>query len=366
MRSISLSIKARIILAVVFFTALILMARSFYGSDSSQADLAKKPFQLDELQAKDDLAVFTKFPHPFGSEYQKTVAQYFLQRMRAIGFEVALQSFEADVPVPQEHSMSPLTKSLKGENVLAYDTSILQKPCVVLVGSHYDTKIVPGMSYVGANDGGSSSVLLMQLLPYLNKMTASLPVSQQSEACGIVSVWFDGEESQLEGWMDGELSHPARIKDNTYGSRHFVSELSACSWHQTPMKCLALGDKKIPVVGLVLFDLVGSRDIVFSLDLESTSALSKELGDAAKTLGLDDRLTPHWTNIEDDHIPFVKAGIPALNIIDFTHLDTWHRDGDTVQNISLESIETAGILGSYVISRLLLAPQDFLKSAENL
>ena len=152
----------------------------------------------------------------------------------------------------------------------------------------------------------------------------------------------------MDSWNRAERA-PYGQQDNTYGSRYFVSELRVCgeqgksqrSAKQRVALCMQSKMQK-PVKELLLLDMLGSPDLKISLDRLSSDSLIKRLQKVAADLGYKRYLDDSYTFVEDDHIPFRKAGIDAIDIIDFNNLDYWHKPGDEVANLSLDSMEIAG------------------------
>jgi glutaminyl-peptide cyclotransferase len=218
----------------------------------------------------------------------------------------------------------------EGRNVYAGLELGGSKSCVILFGSHYDTKPMPERQ-LGANDSGSSSVALLQIAAYFLQQKTVLPSS-----CDLGFVWFDGEEAQLPGWDDG-LRHPSRLQDNTYGSRNFVANLTSCG----PNHCLpaTLDERKRAVRALVLLDMIGAEPMILSQDTHTSAEWKQLLGPVLQSLGMTERLSPVPRPISDDHLPFLQKGIPAINLINFEVTTHWHRSSDTVDQIHMPSIE---------------------------
>jgi glutaminyl-peptide cyclotransferase len=274
-----------------------------------------------------DLREISRAAHPLGSDRQKEVADFIADRARQIIGRVEFQEFDATVPRPRPLPMSR-TETRKGRNIIALPPAP-KSSCVVLWASHYDTKHIDGFDYLGANDSASSSAALLALLSALNT-----PLTRNAESCDLGVVWFDGEESVLPNWFDGERAHPAMITDHTYGSRFFVSRLTPCS----SSRCLpaSFGGQRLHAV--ILLDMIGSPDLRLTRESRSHPELLRLALEASRDLGSSNLFSDDVQPIEDDHIPFVEAGIPSINLIDFQHLDHWHRPTDTPENISVESL----------------------------
>jgi glutaminyl-peptide cyclotransferase len=197
---------------------------------------------------------------------------------------------------------------------------------VIVLASHYDTLLMPNALFVGANDGGSSTGLLMELARI---------VSQQKRASAIWFVFFDGEEAQ-KTWTE---------TDSLYGSRHFVEKLEV------------EGEAK-KIRAMILLDMIGDKDLVLERDLSSTPWLLDVAFKSAQELGYAKHLATSPKAMMDDHTPFVRAGIPAVDLIDysfgFANLH-WHSPNDTLDKISPESLK---IVGEIVLKTLdKLAPK---------
>lgn len=299
-------------------------------------------FSVDAPEFMADLNYIASSPHPMGSTRQSEVATYLRRRIEESGARAEMQEFQAEVPNPAALSgPAPLTRVVTGRNVYAWPGRFeggadAGKKCLVLIASHYDTKNIAGVAYNGANDSGSSSVALLQMLRKVQ--SAALPSRME---CAIGFVWFDGEESTLPGWNDGETSFPKKIVDNTWGSRHAAAQ-------PFPRKLAAV----------VLLDMIGSPELRITRDAHSTPAMMRLLEAAVASLGYPESLlSPEYLPVEDDHIPFLKRGIPALNIIDFSDLSVWHTPGDDPFRVNPKSAEKAARIGLLVALAAAMDPQ---------
>ena len=276
-----------------------------------------------------DLIELTSAPHPFGSPRQHALSLWLKKRAKEQGLDSTRIPFSSKTPNPalmdKPGSPANLYVTKQGFNVIGKMSG--SKDCQVIIGSHYDTKDIKKGKNVGANDSASSSAGLFQLVNLLSKMKI------KSSLCDILFVWFDGEESVLSDWYDGERKHPGKIQDNTYGSRHFASKLQKCKGR------FCLPESSKPIVAFILLDMIGSKNLKITNELNSDNLLRKKFKEAAVRLGFDSIISKQAQKIEDDHIPFKKLGIPVLNVIDFENIYTWHTAGDTVDTISPKSIE---------------------------
>ena len=293
--------------------------------------------KFQESLVNEALAQFTAAPHPMGSKRQQEIANFLVQKTEALGLSVFRDAFQAEVPNPilidQPDSPAPLTLTREGQNILARTS--WNKPCVIAFGSHYDSKITDGFDYHGANDSGSSSAALLWILQSL-----ATPEHQEQLRCDILAVWFDGEEAVLENWTDGQILHPAKIQDNTYGSRHLAASLTACPEDSSQL-CWPEQYGGGRFARLILLDMIGSPQIQISRDLNSDQDLLKLAQSYDQALFESPIITGTRRAIEDDHIPFRQRQLPAINLIDFENLNYWHRPGDDLERLDINSIEKA-------------------------
>jgi Zn-dependent M28 family amino/carboxypeptidase len=131
-------------------------------------------------------------------------------------------------------------------------------------------------------------------------------------------VWFDGEEAFVS-WSGS---------DHTYGSRYYV---------QAAREANALAS----IRALVLVDMIGDRDLTIRRESASTPWLTDILWSHAARLGHADIFLDEATPIEDDHVPFLEAGVPAVNIIDLDY-PAWHTTADTLDAVSARSLQIVG------------------------
>jgi Iap family predicted aminopeptidase len=243
-------------------------------------------------------------PHPSGSPAIEQTRTYIKQQLAANGLIAAEQVWDDQTPLDKVHMVN-LVVTIPG----------VRKERIVIAG-HYDTKLYRQFRFVGANDGGSSAAFLIELARVLkarkNPMTIEL-------------LFLDGEEARLPEWSG---------TDNTYGSRHYVE--------------LARHDGSLATLkALLLVDMIGDRDLVIRRDTNSTPWLTNVIWETAKRHNLDDYFIADSTRIEDDHLPFLAAGIPSVDIIDLDY-EAWHTAKDTIDAVSARSLQVVGdvILGA--------------------
>jgi len=212
------------------------------------------------------------------------------------------------VELQQFSSMGHPLVNIVGKRVGNYDPNV---PWIIL-GAHFDTRLFADRDpdqqlrtnvVPGANDGASGVAVLLELARVIAK---DIPVN-------VWLVFFDGEDNgNIEGW------------DWILGSRAFVESLV-----EKPDN-------------VVIVDMVGDHDLKIYKEKNSDPALSEEIWDVAKELGYSNQFIPMSKyRILDDHIPFMEAGIPAVDIIDFDY-PYWHTTVDSIDKISAESLEIVG------------------------
>ena len=250
-------------------------------------------------------------PRPPGSAAQQRCRDYIERQMRTLGYEVEKDAFVADTPY------GPIGM----QNLIARKGK--PKDGVIVLASHYDTKRMEGIDFVGANDAGSSTALLIELARVL------------AAGQGPHEYWFvftDGEEAFVE-WS---------TFDSTYGSRHLAKRWKA--------------EGVVPRIrALILLDMIGDRDLDIFYETNSTRRLMDLVWDTAKRIGLESILSSYKTAVEDDHLPFLDAGIPSVDIIDLNYGPAnsyFHTAGDTLDKISAESMQKVGRLVLAVLAEL--------------
>jgi len=251
-------------------------------------------------------------PRPPGSAALQQSRDYIEKQLGEFGWEVTKQTFTDTTP-------RGLTTFV---NLIARFPDKAQKaspsPSFILC-SHYDTKIFDTVRFVGANDGGSSTGLLIEL--------ARVLAQKPGLAAKIQLVFFDGEEA-VETFTD---------RDGLYGSRYFANDLT---------KSKNAGQFR----GGILLDMVGDRDLTITLPIDSPAGMTRDIFASAEALHCRDKFTYFdQGNITDDHSPLNAAGIPTIDLIDFD-FPSWHTAEDTVDKLSAESLRTVGRVVVYYLS----------------
>jgi Zn-dependent M28 family amino/carboxypeptidase len=272
---------------------------------AGEAQTAPKTVSFDAKRAWTHLQAQVAIgPRPAGSAAINKTRDYIQAQLKAVGIESKLQVFIATTP-HGETSMANVIATIPG-----------RRPERIVLASHFDTKLYRDIRFVGANDGGSSTAALLEL--------GRVITSRQNEFT-IELLFLDGEEAVVE-WQGN---------DHTYGSRHYV---------QAAQKAGDLARIK----ALVLLDMIGDKDLVIRRDSNSTPWLVEIVWAAAARLGHRAIFSNELTSIEDDHIPFLRAGVPAVDIIDLEN-PTWHTAKDTLDYVSERSLQ---IVGDVVVAAL--------------
>jgi glutaminyl-peptide cyclotransferase len=236
-------------------------------------------------------------PRPAGSPAIEQARNYMKAQLAASGVSVAEQAWDDETPLGRTHMVN-LIATIPGAS----------KERIVFSG-HYDTKLFRQFRFVGASDGASSAAFLIELAralkPRKNPLTIEL-------------LFLDGEEAVVE-WQG---------KDHTYGSRHYV-EVGRQNGSLATLKAN------------VLVDMIGDRNLRIKRDTNSTPWLTDIVWGAARRVKLDQYFVADSTRIEDDHLPFLQAGVPSVDIIDLEY-EPWHTAQDTLDAVSAHSLQVVG------------------------
>ncbi|MFH1842815.1 MAG: M28 family peptidase [bacterium] len=194
------------------------------------------------------------------------------------------------------------------------------------LGAHFDTRPFcdrdpdPArreLPLVGANDGASGVAVLLHLAELL---------AQRPPSRGVELIFFDGEDYGREGDLNGYC----------LGSRYLAS-------HWRDFGCpLSYGEP----VGLILLDMVGKKGLSIPMEYYSLNQArdwTQQIFERAANLGLTAFQPTAGRAIYDDHVPFLQAGIPAVNLIDFDY-PQWHTSQDLPDNCAAASLAEVGTL----------------------
>ncbi|MBZ5571767.1 MAG: M28 family peptidase [Acidobacteriia bacterium] len=241
-------------------------------------------------------------PRPIGSENHKKVEEYILSHLK--GDEVEEDAFTIDT----SEGKFPV------RNIIAKYPGT--RDGIIVIASHYDTNYpLRGTSYIGANDGASSSALLLEIANQLR--------GKKRDGYSVWLLWDDAEESMKLPWVDAE---------SLYGVRHLAQK-----WQDDGTI------KKIKA--FLLEDMVGDADLNIDRDTNSTPWLEDLVGQAAVRLGYQSHFFGRINQVEDDHMPFIQRGVPSADLIDFDYgygNVFWHTPQDTVDKLSPKSLQIVG------------------------
>jgi len=251
-------------------------------------------------------------PRPAGSKALEKSRDYIEDQLRRSGWQVTRQAFSDDTPRGKIQFVN-LIAQFSGQGKAASPSFLL---C-----SHYDTKMFDAIRFVGANDGGSSTGLLLELARVIGQ--------HPNLARKIELVFFDGEEA-IEQFSQ---------TDGLYGSRYFARQLQSG------------GAKQFR--GGLLFDMVGDRSLGITLPADSPAEIARDIFAAAEVLKLRNYFTYLGRELVDDHVPLNAIGIPTLDIIDFDY-PWWHTADDTIDKVSAQSLRIVGSVALYYLSEFAL------------
>lgn len=256
---------------------------------------------------------------PSGSAEAKNCAEYIVSKVREYGYESVIDEWTEDTP------HGPVTfrniyvevggREDYGDNFL-------------LLGSHYDTKILPDVpGFVGANDAASSTALLLEIMRVVaaQKPWHGMPLH---------FAFFDGEEAFVS----------YTEKDGLYGSRRLAETLKK---NATAHLCRAM----------ILLDMIGDKELTITLPQNTSRELARMILKIAEEQGVKHHFSILNTSMLDDHVPFARLGIPAIDLIDFQYGNNnehWHKASDNLDNVSADSLRITGNLVLAMIQALQL------------
>ncbi len=238
---------------------------------------------------------------PSGSAANLKLREWITAQLKPLGGQLTTDSFTAQTPtgaVP----MANIVLRFRGTSGRA-----------VAVTGHFDTKRIPLVHFLGANDGGSSTGFLLEFA----RVAAKMPHRDD-----LYVVFFDGEEAVGE-WTD---------RDSVYGSKHLAGKWASDG---------TLGRLK----ALINVDMIGDRDLDVMNDGNSNSGLVQQMLSVADKLGYGKYFIRERQGIEDDHIPFAQSGVNVLDVIDFNYGPNnayWHTAQDTDDKLSEHSFQVVG------------------------
>jgi hypothetical protein len=290
------------------------------GQSNMNAPTPKPAVAFDGSRAFDHVRRQVEFgPRPAGSEALAQTRAFMVKELESYGLKVVQDHFTPQTPEGPKQMVNVVAE-LAGE---ANE--------VIVLGSHYDTKLFKEFKFVGANDGGSSTGALLELA----RVLAAGPKPKFTYQL----VFFDGEEAFCAEWTT--CKNPGSRPDNTYGSRHFVEQLKA-------------RNEVGRVRAMILLDMVGYKNLELGRDdlgEQHAPWLIDIFWQTARELGHGNVFQPRQEGVgSDDHEPFIQAGIPAMDIIQLSAYGPpddraqtyWHTAEDTLDKISPRSLKIVG------------------------
>jgi Zn-dependent M28 family amino/carboxypeptidase len=240
-------------------------------------------------------------PRYMGSENHKKLEHYILDHLK--GDQVEDDAFIADT----------VEGKFPVRNIIAKFPGT--KDGIIAILGHYDTNYpLRNIGYVGANDGGSSTAILLE---YANQLRG-----KKRDGYSVWLIWTDGEEA-VRKWSD---------TDSLYGARHLAEK-----WEKDGTL------KKIKA--LMVMDMIGDADLDIDRNTIGTPWLLDLIYAAAERLGYQSHFYAREGPIEDDHLPFVKRGVTSADVIDldYGYNNVFHHTAqDTMDKLSPKSLEIVG------------------------
>ena len=273
--------------------------------EAADADSAPLP-HIDAKRAFEYTREVTAFgPRYMGSENHKKLEHYILDHLK--GDEVEDDAFTADT----------VEGKFPVRNIIAEFPGT--KDGIIVILGHYDTNYpLRNIGYVGANDGGSSTAILLE---YANQLRGG-GSGKTRNGYSVWLVWTDGEEA-VRKWSD---------TDSLYGARHLAE-----NWEKDGTL------KKIKA--LLVMDMIGDADLNIDRNTIGTPWLLDLIYAAAERLGYQSHFYAREGAIEDDHLPFVKRGVPSADVIDldYGYNNVFHHTAqDTMDKLSPKSLQIVG------------------------
>jgi glutaminyl-peptide cyclotransferase len=243
---------------------------------------------------------------PPGSPGAEAVRALIETELKEIGLAPVRAGFTAYTPHPElpKVAFANISADLPGPGK------------TVILGGHFDAKLLAGIDFVGANDGGSSTGTLLEIARCLK---------EHGSPSAVRLAFFDGEEA-LASWSDA---------DGLYGSKRMAAELAA-------------SQERGRIAAMVNVDMIGDRDLGLVRETLSTPWVLGALERSAERQGAGALFSGPRAAIEDDHLPFLRIGVPAADLIDFEYGSTsgandyWHTAADTADKLSAASLAAVG------------------------
>jgi Zn-dependent M28 family amino/carboxypeptidase len=252
-------------------------------------------------------------PRDGGTPGSERAALWLRDRLAASGVTATVDRFADETPSGPQ-TFANVLATLPGES----------DEWIVLL-SHFDTKNGISADFQGANDGGSSTGLLLEL--------ASVVQASAPRKFNVLCAFLDGEECRF-GYSD---------RDGFHGSKRLARQLK---------------EQRTKIRAVILADMVGDRNLKLTLPRNGSAALRVLALEAAEATGNRDKVGLFDGDIYDDHQAFLALGYPAVDLIDFDYgsspglNDYWHTSKDTLDKLSAESLHATGSIVVEMLNRL--------------
>lgn len=269
------------------------------GGPPSKGQLGKAAYTHTE-------AILSHGPRPAGSPGLATVRGYVKAQLEKSGWTVQEQPFKRTTPNGEMPFVNLRARFSKG------GTDAWSGSREGLLCAHIDSKGIPGIQFLGADDAASACGAILEIARYLAE-------SKPKQAEALELVFFDGEEA---------IGENITTLDGIYGSREYIG-----LWRNAPQK---------PRFGILL-DMIGHKNLKIAMPSDSPEFLKKEVLAAADAEDVRKHFGMARGPIVDDHLPLNMIGIPTIDLIgDFANFPWWHnRDGgkDDLSIISADSLD---------------------------
>jgi glutaminyl-peptide cyclotransferase len=293
----------RIASALIFCLPAILSAQQHSSTNSGQAFDGNRAYEY----AREFAAIGPRWPTGAGHvKAQEFLRAHFLENHD----QFEQDNFTADTPIGPVPFCNYIVR-FPG-----------RKPGIIVLGTHYETNYwLRNINFVGANDGASTTGLLLAIADRLRAQAAQAR-DKKLDGYSVWLVFFDGEEA-IQSWSRS---------DSTYGSRHL-----AAKWGQDGTLSR--------IKAFLLADMIGDKDLDIERETNSTPWLIALVEQAAKSLGYQHYFFQQSMAVEDDHLPFVERGVPSIDVIDLDYgpNNSYHHTAqDTMDKISAHSLTIDG------------------------
>ena len=282
------------------------LRESLKRNDTQKVSILSSSSPFDGRRAYADLRAILEFgPRVSNSPAIAQTRAFIREQINAAGISIREEAFTAHTP-RGDMPMVNLIAEVKGN-----------APGIILLTNHYDTKYMPDITFLGANDGGSTTAWMIEM---------ARAIGPKRNGRTLWLCFFDGEEAV------GEWS----ATDSLYGSRALVEALKS-------------GGKLGDIHAMINVDMIGDCYLGVFKDAGAPAWLTDAVWSVAGSVGHANAFLDVAEIIQDDHIPFRNAGVQAINLIDFRfggsrldHARNWHTPNDTIDKVCWESLQAMG------------------------